>query len=43
VAAIWHLMVAGELDRSTVASIDIGALVRYERPMPVMSMANLQS
>jgi transposase len=37
VAAIRHLMVAGHLDRPAVAAIDIGSLVRYERPMPVMS------
>lgn len=37
VAAIRHLMVAGDLDRPRVAAVDIGALARYERPMPVMN------
>ena len=37
VAAIHHLMVAGDLDRPRVAAVDIGALARYERPMPVMN------
>lgn len=37
VAAIRHLMLAGQCDRPTVAAIDIGHLARYERPMPVMS------
>ena len=37
VTAIRHLMVAGDLDRPRVAAVDIGALARYERPMPVMN------
>lgn len=37
VAAIRHLMLAEHFDRPLVAAIDIGALARYERPMPVMS------
>lgn len=37
VAAIRHLMLAGDLDRPRVAAVDIGALARYERPMPVMN------
>jgi len=37
VAAIRHLMVAGDLDRPRIAAVDIGALARYERPMPVMN------
>jgi hypothetical protein len=37
VAAIRHLMVAGDLDRPRAAAVDIGALARYERPMPVMN------
>jgi transposase len=37
VAAIRHLMVAGQFDRPTVAPIDVGHLARYERPQPVMS------
>lgn len=37
VAAIRHLLVAGDLDRPPVAAVDIGALARYERPMPVMN------
>lgn len=37
VAAIRHLMLAGQLDRPIVEAIDLGHLARYERPMPVMS------
>jgi transposase len=37
VAAIRHLMLAGQFDRPTVEAIDLGHLARYERPMPVMS------
>ena len=37
VAAIRHLMLAGHLDRPSVVPIDIGALARYERPLPVMN------
>lgn len=37
VAAIRHLMLAGHLDRPTVAAVEIGSLARYERPMPVMT------
>lgn len=37
VAAIRHLMLVEHFDRPLVAAIDIGALARYERPMPVMS------
>jgi transposase len=37
VAAIRHLLLAGHLDRPTVAAIDSGTLARYERPLPVMN------
>ena len=37
VAAIRHLILAGHLDRPTIAAIDIGSLARYERPMPLMN------
>jgi hypothetical protein len=37
VAAICHLMFAGQLNRPAVAAIDVGALARYERPQPVLS------
>jgi transposase len=37
VAAIRHLMLAGDLDRPAVVAIDIGSLARYERPMPLMN------
>jgi hypothetical protein len=37
VAAIRHLMIAGQFDRPAVEPIDIGHLARYERPLPVMS------
>ena len=37
IAAIRHLMLAGHLDRPTVAAVDIGSLARYEPPMPVMN------
>lgn len=30
-------MLAGHLDRPTVAAVEIGSLARYERPMPVMT------
>lgn len=37
VAAIRHLMLVDHFERPAVESIDLGHLVRYERPMPVMS------
>jgi hypothetical protein len=37
VAAIRHLLVAGQFDRPTIAAIEIGGLARYERPLPVIS------
>lgn len=37
VAAIRHLLVAGQLHRPAIAAIDVGALARYERPQPVLS------
>ena len=36
-AAIRHLLNADQLTRPTVAAIEIGALARYERPLPVMT------
>lgn len=38
VAAIRHLLVAGQMMRPAVASIEIGVLSRYERPQPVLSV-----
>jgi hypothetical protein len=37
VAAIQHLLVAGRLAKPAVATVEIGALMRYERPQPTMS------
>ena len=37
VAAIRHLLVAGQLMKPAVAAIEIGVLSRYERPQPVLS------
>jgi transposase len=37
VAAIRHLMLAGQLHRPAIAPIEIGLLSRYERPQPVLS------
>jgi transposase len=37
VAAIRHLMVAGQLAKPAVEAIEIGLLARYERPLPVMT------
>ena len=37
VAAIRHLLVAGQLSRPVVEAIELGALSRYERPQPVIS------
>ena len=36
-AAIRHLLDAERLEKAAVAEIEIGALVRYERPEPVMT------
>jgi hypothetical protein len=36
-AAIRHLLMADQLDRPSIEAIEIGALARYERPMPVMT------
>jgi transposase len=37
VAAIRHLMLAGEMVRPPAEAIDVGLLSRYERPQPVLS------
>jgi hypothetical protein len=37
VAAIRHLLLAGQLHRPTIAPIEIGVLSGYERPQPVLS------
>jgi hypothetical protein len=37
VAAVHHLMLSGEMIRPAAEAVDIGALVRYERPQPVLS------
>jgi hypothetical protein len=37
VAAIRHLLLAGNLDRAAVAPLELGPLARYERPMPEIS------
>jgi hypothetical protein len=37
VAAIRHLLTAGQMSRPAVAAIDVGGLARYERPQPVLS------
>lgn len=37
VAAIRHLMLAGEMVRPPAEPIDVGLLSRYERPQPVLS------
>jgi transposase len=37
VAAIRHLLVAGQLSRPVVKAIELGALSRYERPQPIIS------
>jgi len=36
-AAIRHLLTAEQLNRPVIAAIEIGALARYERPLPVMT------
>jgi hypothetical protein len=36
-AAIRHLLTAEQLNRPVIATIEIGALARYERPLPVMT------
>ncbi len=36
VAAIRHLLVAGQLAKPSIESIEIGVLARYERPQPVL-------
>jgi DNA (cytosine-5)-methyltransferase 1 len=37
VAAIRHLLAAGQMTKPSVATIEIGVLFRYERPQPVLS------
>jgi transposase len=37
VAAIRHLLMAGQFERPEIATIELGGLARYERPMPVLS------
>jgi hypothetical protein len=37
VAAIRHLLVAGQLSKPAVEAVELGALSRYERPQPVIS------
>jgi hypothetical protein len=37
VAAIRHLLMAGQIERPEIAPIELGGLARYERPMPVLS------
>jgi transposase len=37
VAAIRHLMVAGQLVRPVVEAIEVGLLARYERPLPTLN------
>jgi hypothetical protein len=37
VAAIRHLMQAGEMARPAAEVIDVGLLARYERPQPVLN------
>jgi hypothetical protein len=37
VAAIRHLLAAGQMTKPSVATIEIGVLSRYERPQPVLS------
>jgi hypothetical protein len=37
VAAIRHLMITAQLNKPAVEAIEVGLLVRYERPLPVMS------
>jgi transposase len=37
IAAIRHLLLAGRMTKPAVATIDIGALARYERPQPLLN------
>jgi hypothetical protein len=36
-AAIRHLLTAEQLNRPVIATMEIGDLARYERPLPVMT------
>lgn len=37
IAAVEHLVQAGELNRPACETVDIGSLERYQRPLPVMT------